>query len=204
MKNILRHLTAMAIVICFAFALPEGNSKKIKVVIDAGHGGKDYGAKHDAHLEKDIAESIAEKIKALNTNSNVDIHFTRNNDEFKDLDERVKDIDALKPDLVLSLHVNYAKSSDDISGMELFIGRDSQHKEKSQAYAKNLAAEMEGKFGAVKLKEAPFFILNKIAAPGITFEMGYLSNEKDREYLTTQQGQEEIAARIVNFLKEIE
>ena len=202
MKNIFRHLAAMAIIVCFAFALPEGNSKKINVVIDAGHGGKDYGSKYEGHIEKDIVKAIAEKVQALNKDADVVIHLTRNGDEFKDLDERVEAINTLNPDLVLSLHVNYAKSSDN-SGMEFFIAKEAANKVQSAEYAEKLADKMKNRYGNIPVKEAPFYILRNSKVPAITLEMGYLSNEKDRGYLTTEKGQQEMAGLITDFLKEI-
>ena len=97
----------MGIVICFAFALPNLGEKEFNVVIDAAHGGKDYGAVYDEYIEKDIAAVIAGKIKTLNNeNKDIKIHFTRTGDEFMSLNERVEAINKLKPDLVLSLHLN--------------------------------------------------------------------------------------------------
>ena len=203
MKNIFRHLVAMAVIICFAFALPEGNPKKINVVIDAGHGGKDYGAQYEATTEKDIVKSVAEKIKALNNDdADVVIHFTRNGDEFKGLDERVEAINALNPDLVLSLHVNAAKNSTN-SGMEFFIAKEAANKAQSAVYAEKLAAKMKDRYQNIEIKEASFYILRNTNAPSVNFQLGYLSSEKDREYLTTEKGQDELARYIAEFIKEL-
>ena len=202
MKNILKHLTAMAVIICFAFALPEGNSKKINVVIDAGHGGKDYGAQYENTTEKDIVKSVAEKVKALNKDADVIIHLTRNGDEFKDLNERVEAINKLNPDLVLSLHLNYAKNSTN-SGMEFFIAKEALNKEKSALYAEKLAAKMKERYSNISIKEASFYILKKSNVPAVNFQMGYLTSENDREYLITDKGQDELAGYISEFIKEI-
>lgn len=202
-KHLIRNLAAMAVIVCFAFALPETETQKINVVIDAGHGGKDFGAKHDDFLEKDIVASIAQKVKELNDDKEVVIHFTRNEDEFQQLTDRVETINNIKPDLVLSLHINMANKSDK-SGMEFYIGQDVAQNQKSKEYAAKLSNVMSDRFEVAPVKEARFYILKNTEAPGVLFEMGFLSNENDRQYLTSQNGQKEIASRIVNFLKEIE
>ena len=79
----LRRLTILPImaatVLLFAFRNGNLNSKPIikldkqfTVIIDAGHGGDDLGASAvDGTTEKDLALSIAQKVKALNNNPNI-------------------------------------------------------------------------------------------------------------------------------------
>ena len=144
---------------------------------------------------------MAAKIKALNKDTDIKIHFTRDNDEFVTLEDRVKTINALNPDLVLSLHVNFAKT-DEPYGMEFFIS-DAQDKNKeSSIYAGMLADKFDGY--DTEIKQAKFYLLKNIDAPAIVFEMGYLSNEIDRQYLTSERSQETIAATVLEFIQEIE
>lgn len=203
-KHLIRNFFAMGIVICFAFALPNLGKKEFNVVIDAAHGGKDYGAVYDEYIEKDIAAVIAGKIKTLNNeNKDIKIHFTRTGDEFMSLNERVEAINKLKPDLVLSLHLNAARNPENsISGMEIFVGKDAKHKEKSEQYAKQLTDKLDGQY-TVETKEAPFYMLNKTEAPALLFEMGYITSQSDRNYLTTAEGQDKIAAIVANFLNDL-
>jgi N-acetylmuramoyl-L-alanine amidase len=203
MKKPVKIVALLAAAACFAFALPKNDSKKIEVVIDAAHGGKDFGSAHDNFLEKEIAQSIAGKIKELNDDREIVIHFTRLGDEFVSLEERVETINRIKPDLVLSLHLNYAKGNSP-SGVEIFTSKKSDQREQSNIYVKQLADVFQAnKFEVRKVEEAPFYILNKSEVPAITIEMGYLSSETDRNYLTNEKGQETIANTIVDFLKEI-
>ena len=37
-------------------------NSKFKVVLDAGHGGKDYGAVYTGHIEKNIALAVVQKV----------------------------------------------------------------------------------------------------------------------------------------------
>ena len=55
-----------------------------------------------------------------------------------------------------------------------------------------------------EIKKAKFYLLKNVDAPAIVFEMGYLSNEIDRLYLTSEKSQETIAATVLEFIKEIE
>lgn len=198
MKNYLRLLAAVAVIGCFAFASPKsGESNKITVVIDAAHGGKDFGAAYGAFLEKEITQKIAEKIKGLNTSKDVELHFTRTSDEFVTLDDRITAINKIKPDLVVSLHVSAGKKPE-TSGMEFFVCRESVQYEKAAHHAQKLAQNFAHKRPTIK--EAKFLLLRKTDVPAVLFEMGYLTNETDRLYLTSETGQEEIAHVVMEYI----
>jgi N-acetylmuramoyl-L-alanine amidase len=46
-------------------------------------------------------------------------------------------------------------------------------------------------------------ILKKSECPTLVVELGFLSNEKDRNYVNTEKGQTEIAKTILQFVSEI-
>jgi len=81
-----------------------------RVVIDAGHGGKDPGAIGPTGLrEKDVALKIARKVAAkLKKELGVQVILTRNSDRFLPLEQRTAIANAKKADLFLSIHVNSA------------------------------------------------------------------------------------------------
>ena len=198
MKNSLKFLAALAVLFSLAFAIPKTATDPFTVVIDAGHGGKDHGASFDRYTEKDIVASIATKIQQLNTDKEVVIHLVRAEDKFITLDERVKAINAFKPDLVLSLHLNYEKS-ERAYGMEFFAN------DKGNYHAVRLEHKFvkEEGYKSRGIKDAPFYILKKVDAPAINFELGFLSNESDRAYLTNEGKQEEIAKAITEFIADL-
>ena len=106
MKTKTRILGILAVVGLFAiFAFKPLDDKKV-IVIDAGHGGHDFGAVKYGIEEKTIVENISKKVKALNKDANVEIVLLRDGDHFMELSERVSIINNLKPNLVVSLHVN--------------------------------------------------------------------------------------------------
>ncbi len=207
MKKSIPLFLAFATIISFAFVKPNSKDKEpkqINVVIDAGHGGSDFGATSSSSTEKQIVEQITSKIKFLNKNENVSVHVTRIGDEFLSLSDRSAIINKIKPDLVLSLHVN--KSSNVAkSGMEFYIANESITNEKSN----EIANELRNKFiqntnlKSSEIKKAPFFILKKSEVPAVLVELGYMSNLTDREYLTNDLEQNKIAATIVEFISEL-
>lgn len=81
-----------------------------KVVIDAGHGGKDPGTSGNFSLEKDIALAIAlETGKIINEYlPDVKVIYTRNDDSFPSLYERADLANNNHADLFISIHCNSA------------------------------------------------------------------------------------------------
>ena len=206
MKSTTKLFLFFTAILSFAFVNPKlSESKQINVVIDAGHGGYDFGAISNTVNEKQIVEQIAKKIKALNKNENVVIHFTRNSDELVTLQERTQIINNIKPDLVLSLHVNSNKNTEK-SGVEFFVAnKELSVYEKSNDLALKLSSEFtkNNSLTIGRIRNAPFFILKNAAAPTVLIELGYLSNESDKKYLTDDKEQNKIAENILQFFSSL-
>jgi N-acetylmuramoyl-L-alanine amidase len=79
-----------------------------KVVIDAGHGGKDPGAVGLKSEEKDIVLSIALKLgKYINDNhKDVEVIYTRKEDVFVEVFRRADIANESNADLFISIHAN--------------------------------------------------------------------------------------------------
>jgi N-acetylmuramoyl-L-alanine amidase len=194
MKNLLKFIVLAFLTITLAFT----DFDKKTIVIDVSHGGKDYGTTAHGFNEKEIALNIANKIKQLNKNSSVEIILTRDSDKFLSLNERAEQINKLKPDFVISLHVNATDDKKE-SGKEIFVSDKNNQKEKSG----NLALELFYSFNDsnVEIKKADFYLLKNVEYPIALIELGYLTNENDREILTTEKGQYELAESILSVIK---
>lgn len=92
------------------------------VVIDAGHGGKDPGARNGNIREKDITLSIALQLgKMIERNyPSVKVIYTRTTDKFVELHERANIANKNNADLFISIHVNSAVSKK-AKGNETFV-----------------------------------------------------------------------------------
>ena len=92
-----------------------------KVVLDAGHGGKDTGCRGDGSKEKDIALSITKKVGEMIENAfpDVEVIYTRTRDEFIPLHKRAEIANQSKADLFISIHCNAASAS--AMGTETYV-----------------------------------------------------------------------------------
>ena len=193
-------LGLLTIFLSFAFKpLPLSNKKTI--VIDAGHGGKDIGAQIGAEQEKKIVENIANKINLLNGKDDIEIILLRKDDSFIELSERVSKINKINPSLVISLHVNTSKNLNE-NGVNAYVSKQNGFYEKSKESAKNLVDKISNeKLARGEVKDANYFVLKNSKCPALLVEIGYLSNENDRTYLISENGQNEIANKIIEFIK---
>lgn len=206
MKKVSQLLLATTAIVSFAFISPRTiETKQINIVIDAGHGGNDHGATTNEFTEKEIVKDITNKINLLNKNENVVIHLTRAFDESVSLQDRTDFINRTKPDLVLSLHVNQSANNNSASGMEFYISKDNATYEKSKEIAGKLSSKLteNNNFKSKGVKDASFMLLKKSECPAVLVELGFLSNENDRKYLTDENEQNKIAESIVSFLSEL-
>jgi N-acetylmuramoyl-L-alanine amidase len=126
-QKMLRNLIQFSIVVfALTFALDCFGQKDInsikKVVIDAGHGGKDPGATVGKTYEKDIALDVALKTGRIirKMYPDVEVLYTRDKDVFPTLDDRPELANKKKADLFISIHVNIC-ATPSVSGAEVFI-----------------------------------------------------------------------------------
>ena len=84
-----------------------------RIVIDPGHGGRDYGAPgylKGVH-EKSVALNIAKKLaKKIRENLGCKVIMTRNRDKYLTLEERTAIANTKNADLFISLHTNAARN----------------------------------------------------------------------------------------------
>lgn len=122
------------------------------VVIDAGHGGRDVGARGVHALEKDINLDVALKLgKMLEAASNVKVVYTRTDDSFVDLQRRASIANEIKANLFISIHCNSMSQRtswrDKVSGCVTYVmGMDAMNENLRVAQRENSVISMEEDF----------------------------------------------------------
>ncbi|SEG14170.1 N-acetylmuramoyl-L-alanine amidase [Halpernia humi] len=107
--------------------------KKFVLVLDAGHGGSDFGANRGYSdigrvNEKDITLAITLKLgKLLEKNKDIKVIYTRTTDEYPSLTARTNLANRNKADLFISIHCN-ANDRSSPYGTETFVQGPDQNK----------------------------------------------------------------------------
>lgn len=165
------------------------------VVIDPGHSGAiEPGAVYDgcteAYLTLSISRLLAANLSALGCR----VALTRNGEiDTDDLAFRADIANRLGADLFVSIHIN-SFGSIHANGCE------SWHYPGS-AYGRQLCECIQAAMGVLPfqnrgVKSARFQVLRDTSCPAALVECGFISNDRDRTFLQSGEGQAAIAAAI--------
>jgi len=96
--------------------------KVTRVVIDAGHGGRDTGSiGPTGYSEKDLVLDVAKRLKILiETEIGAEVVMTRNDDSFVALETRTAIANQQEADLFISIHANSSRTKT-VRGVETFF-----------------------------------------------------------------------------------
>lgn len=179
---------------------------KIVLVIDPGHGGHDPG-----HLPKDTTISMSEKelnLKVANYLGgyieqylqNVEVVYTRTEDTYPTLNERVDKANNIKADYFISIHCNgnerhgvhgtetHVHSMDIKGSAELASSIESQFKQRAGRHSRGVKDQHDLQHSLQVLKYTNM--------TSVLVECGFITNENEAKFLNTQNGQEIIASAI--------
>jgi N-acetylmuramoyl-L-alanine amidase len=86
---------------------------RLRIVLDAGHGGWDLGTVgRQGLLEKDLVLDVTQRLgKLLQSRLGSEVMFTRTGDAYLPLDQRADIANQAQADLFVSIHANYSSSA---------------------------------------------------------------------------------------------
>ena len=177
------------------------NSIKNKVVLDAGHGGSDYGAIREGINEKDITLDVTQRVASILKSKGYKVALTRSDDTYVSLQDRVAFSEKETPEIFVSIHVNSAVAVEP-KGIETHYYHD-YSKELARVVQNHLIRDIDTRDrGLLKSK---FYVINHTTVPAILVEMGFISNEEERNELVTdsrkQKTAKAIAEGIIEYIK---
>lgn len=179
---------------------------KIILVIDPGHGGHDPG-----HLPEDTTLSMTEKELNLKVAQylggyieqylqNVEVVYTRTDDTYPTLNDRVEKANSLKADYFISIHCN-GNERHSVHGTETHV-HDLTIKNTTDL-AKSIEDQFKHRAGrhsrGVKDQrdlQHSLQVLKYTNMTSVLVECGFITNEHEAKFLNTQNGQEIIASAI--------
>ncbi|MBO5459619.1 MAG: N-acetylmuramoyl-L-alanine amidase [Lachnospira sp.] len=192
------------------FIMEEDNTQntedRIRVCIDAGHGGSDCGAEYQGSYEKDQVLAIAKLVQQQLQSSGIEVVMTRSTDVFLGLDERTEICNNASCDLLVSIHRNFYVGDTSVRGFEAWI-----HSSKPQdAYelADYIMKELSGiegvkdrgiKTGSMTDSEEDYRVNRDSKCTSCLLELGFMSNSIDTELVTVNK--EEVAKAIADGIR---
>lgn len=183
---------------------PPKKSTRNKVVLDAGHGGSDYGAIREGINEKDITLDVTRRVDAILRSKGYKTALVRKEDVYISLEDRVEFSENEEPEIFVSIHVNSAVSTDP-SGIETHWYHD-YSKDLAEVVHKHLVSEIPNSKNRGLFK-SKFYVINHTTVPAILCEIGFLSNVDERNDLITdlrkQKTAKAIAEGIIEYLKSV-
>lgn len=173
--------------------------KKGTIVLDAGHGGKDSGARSQGLQEKKVAHTTTLYVKEKLEGFGYTVVLTRPTDEFLTLSRRASISKGYPGSLFVSIHYN-ASHNKEASGIEIYYyGKKSDwrtHASKRLAIAvlEGLIAETSAKSRGVR--HGNFHVIRENEVPAILIEGGFLTNIEENTLLRDRDYLEKIATGI--------
>lgn len=151
----------------------------MKIVIDAGHGGKDSGAIGKGYIEKDQALAVALNIQRECIEIGKKAYLTRSDDRFIELQNRVKNLN--KDDIFISVHFNASKYHQG-QGFEIYTCKNPSEDTKAledRIYSKITELNKKYKIDSRGKKEADFFVLRNAKCRAVLIEVLFIDNQND-------------------------
>src|SRR6187455_2167347 len=211
---------AAIIILLFAFNYKNKKSdpqfgkaiNSITVVIDAGHGGTDAGAKtkDGKYTEAELSLAIAKKLEELGPEYNINVIMSRKDEKFPGyttnkndaLRERVELVNNQKPQAFVTIHMNSSSENEQSSksGFDAYVTNKGYNLPDVQL-ASSVLGELKKIYttnGNIKQRgNASIYVIDEAKAPSLLLECGYINNPKDVSFITNESDQEKIAKAIL-------
>jgi N-acetylmuramoyl-L-alanine amidase len=168
--------------------LSHPKNQKCLIVIDAGHGGEDFGAHSNTlphYQEKHLNLSTANLLQTYLSQLGYQTIMTRTDDHFIALDKRADFANEKNPDLFVSVHYNSAPSKE-AEGIEVYFYRSEQDKKRTresrllaQCVLDDVLESTDAKSRGVK--HGNFAVIRQTKMPAILIEGGFLTNDREMQ-----------------------
>lgn len=161
----------------------------VKIVLDAGHGGKDPGAVSNGLAEKELTLHLALAAGAYLMGSYLcEVLYTRTKDRYLSPSERARLANDAEADLFCSFHINSA-ANPAARGFETFKYPKATGKTAMLQILVHRAAARETNRHQVLdrgMKEENFAVLRETAMPAVLTETLFISNKEDARLLKSE------------------
>ncbi len=171
------------------------------IVIDAGHGGKDPGAvsPFSKTKEKDLALTMAQKLRHKLENIGYKVYMTRDDDTYVELKNRAEIANNLGANAFLSIHIN-ANGTQDPKGVEMLYVPDGRD---NKGFAQVLQTEVCKATGAKSIgiiQRPNLVVIRETKMPAVLAELGFITNPGEERLLLDEAYQDKLVQGMYNAI----
>ena len=152
-------------------------------VIDAGHGGYDFGITYGDVNEKDVCLDLAKELGAFLSRRGKRVFLTRRADQYLGIGDRVNFVNRKTPDVFISLHLSTTsdftvynpkfgdQSMDEVLNLYSLSSRQKRFLGKSKTLADAVKKALGNEFKIdIVSREMPVPVLNSVGTAAILIE----------------------------------
>ena len=151
-----------------------------RIILDAGHGGRDNGASYGDRIEKEDNLAMTLEVGKILKDMGFDVVYTREEDIYQAPFQKATIANELGGDLFVSIHRNSSASANQYQGIETLVYSEGGFPEE---VAQNINKELE-RIGYINLgiEERPrLIVLNSTQMPAVLVEVGFLNSDTDNQ-----------------------
>ena len=191
---------------------PQTDLRSPTVIIDAGHGGEDGGAVgKNGILEKELNLLIAQDLRDMLKAEGITTVMTRESDvmlydknvnykgrkKLLDLSARLKISESYEDCIFVSIHMN-SFPEERYSGLQVYYSPNHQNSLLlAESIQKNVSKHLQRENSrSVKKATSSIYILDRIQAPAVLIECGFISNYAECELLSSKEYRQKLTLLI--------
>lgn len=151
----------------------------VKIALDAGHGGTDFGATNMERYEKNDTLALTLAVGSiLEQNPQIEVFYTRDSDLYETPLKKAQDANQAGADYFISIHRNSTPVPNTYSGVETLVynryGRAGQ-------LAENISSALADiGFQNLGINERRnLIVLRRTNMPAVLVEVGYINTDQD-------------------------
>ncbi len=193
-----------------ADSMPQTEEKQYVILLDAGHGGDDYGMRlrdgQNIAYEKDVALSVALTAGQYLTENGMKVIYTRKEDIAIADEQRLEILEETKPDFCISFHISNDEDSSQYGLVTVYNETDFSDRFSSVDFAYLLLDQISTRTGTKALgikankEENALFTSQGTVCSEIL--LGYASNAQDSKLLMKKNFQKKAAKATMQAITE--
>lgn len=150
------------------------------IMLDAGHGGRDFGATYNGRKESQDNLRLTLAVGEILQNHGFDVEYTRTTDVYESPYQKAQEANEAGVDFFVSIHRNSFPTDNEVSGVESLVYDLSGIK---YEMAKNINAQLEN-VGFVNLgvhARPNLVVLRRTKMPAVLVEVGFINSDIDNQ-----------------------